>query len=477
MPVTQYKTGDIINGRRLVLVPQPGPQSVFVSLANAPDIVFGGARGGGKTIAELLDWAIHAELYGPYARGIVVRTEYTQLDDIIDKCRSYFSQMGVTVGGVPATAKWPNGAILKFRHVRSMADAEKYQGHGYTRVYAEELTNWPDLRPVLSLKATLRSADAPVGFRATCNPGGPGHALVRERYRIPDYPLEPYEFYSPADEENLIFIPSRLEDNPALSVNDPKYTARVRVAAGSKEMAKAWIEGRWDITPNSFVSDVWEPQYQRVPYFEPPATWQIASGFDHGFSRPSALYFAAISDGTPVKIRGEDRYFPVNSVILFREVYTVEKNATGNPIPNEGLKLTNENLGALMERNWHPRSRINVADGQIFVGAGGPSIYDQMKRGGPGIYFTAADKDRISGAQLFLQYLEASSKQHPDRPGLYYTDNCTNFARTVESLQRSDKNPDDADTYGEDHAYDAVRYLLKAVAAPHGSKRMKIVGI
>lgn len=85
MPVTQYKTGDIINGRRLVFVPQPGPQSVFVSLANAPDIVFGGARGGGKTIAELLDWAIPRSFMGLTRARYCRKNQYTQLDDIIDK--------------------------------------------------------------------------------------------------------------------------------------------------------------------------------------------------------------------------------------------------------------------------------------------------------------------------------------------------------------------------------------------------------
>ena len=36
-------------------------------------------------------------------------------------------------------------------------EPEKYQGHDYTRVYFEELTNYPDFRPVMKIKATLRS--------------------------------------------------------------------------------------------------------------------------------------------------------------------------------------------------------------------------------------------------------------------------------------------------------------------------------
>ena len=40
--------------------------------------------------------------------------------------------------------------------------------------------------PILKLMATLRSsAGVPVGFRATGNPGGPGHQWVKARYIDP----------------------------------------------------------------------------------------------------------------------------------------------------------------------------------------------------------------------------------------------------------------------------------------------------
>lgn len=51
---------------------------------------------------------------------------------------------------------WPNGAVLDFRYLERDADADKYQGRDYTRVYVQELTQFPDHKPADNLKATLR---------------------------------------------------------------------------------------------------------------------------------------------------------------------------------------------------------------------------------------------------------------------------------------------------------------------------------
>ena len=61
-----------------------------------------------------------------------------------------------------------------------------HQGHSYSRVYVEELTNFPDPTPVMKLKVTLRSAaGVPVSFRATVNPGGPDRVLCEMLVECP----------------------------------------------------------------------------------------------------------------------------------------------------------------------------------------------------------------------------------------------------------------------------------------------------
>jgi len=79
------------------------------------------------------------------------------------------------MAGGQVALRVPSGAVIYFRYLDNDADADLYQGHDYSRVYVEELTQFPTPGPVDKLKATLRSAaGAPCRFRATCNPGGPG---------------------------------------------------------------------------------------------------------------------------------------------------------------------------------------------------------------------------------------------------------------------------------------------------------------
>jgi phage terminase large subunit len=112
-----------------------------------------------------------------------VRRTRTALEPTIARARQIYTADGAAWNEARSCFVWPSGAILYFRYLDRDADADLYQGHDYSRVYVEELTQFPDPRAVDKLKATLRSAaGAPCGFRATCNPGGAGHAWVKARY-------------------------------------------------------------------------------------------------------------------------------------------------------------------------------------------------------------------------------------------------------------------------------------------------------
>src|SRR5215472_12067350 len=204
--------------RRSCWTAQTGPQS---DLIRCPvfEVFYGGARGGGKTDGVLGEWIRHAQDYGEHAIGIMFRRSITQLVETIERSRAIYSQLGATYQEQQKMWRFPNGARLRFAYLERDADADAYQGHSYTRVYVEEIGTFPSDKPILKLMATLRSgAGVPIGFRATGNPGGPGHQWVKARYIDPA--PSGWRIISDANTGlERIYIPSRVTDNQYLGAD------------------------------------------------------------------------------------------------------------------------------------------------------------------------------------------------------------------------------------------------------------------
>jgi hypothetical protein len=213
--------------------PQPGPQTALLACP-VFEVFFGGARGGGKTDGMLGEWASHADLHGKNAVGLMVRRERMQLLETIERSRQIYGPLGARYNDQDKMWRWPNGARLRFAYLEGDADADAYQGHSYTRVYVEELGTFPSASPVLRLMATLRSGQGVrCGFRATGNPGGPGHHWVKARYIDPNpagWEVRKFTFENPwtreTVEQDRVFIPSKLRDNKFLG---PEYVANLQM--------------------------------------------------------------------------------------------------------------------------------------------------------------------------------------------------------------------------------------------------------
>ena len=284
---------------------QRGPQGAFVA-SDVFEVVYGGARGGGKTDAALGDFALHAGKHGAGAKGLLVRRTRTALTPTIARARQIYTADGAAWNEARSCFVWPSGAILYFRHLDRDADADLYQGHDYSRVYVEELTQFPDPRAVDKLKATLRSATGvPCGFRATCNPGGAGHAWVKARYiDAGAYEVVSESFVNPFDGAisrlDRVFIPARLMDNPLLMERDPNYVARL-AQSGSAELVRAWLEGDWSVVQGAFFSE-WSGRNILTP-FEVPRFWTRFRSFDWGYAAPFSVGWWAVVSET-IDLRG-----------------------------------------------------------------------------------------------------------------------------------------------------------------------------
>jgi hypothetical protein len=410
--------------------PQPGPQVALLT-CDVFEVFFGGARGGGKTDGMLGEWASHAGRHGQHASGIMVRRSRTELTDTIERSRELYSRLGASFNETEKLWRFPGGARLRFAYLENDSDAETYQGHAYTRVYVEEVGNFPRPEPIMKMMATLRSANGvPVGFRATGNPGGPGHQWVRARYVDPA-PLGYKVITDPETSLERVYIPSRIGDNAQLLENDPSYINRLK-ASGSPELVRAWLEGDWTVVTGAFF-----PEF----------------GLHH-ICAPLALpkHWVAVSDG-------ELQQFPRGAIVNYREWYGMPPGR-----PNVGLKLTAEEVadGILAREDSGEKIDMSVIDPAAFTADGGPSHAERMSK--RGVFFQRADNARIGklGAIAGWDLLRQRLKGEDDRPMIYFFSTCVDIIRTLPAMQHDEKRPEDVDTDAEDHAADSVRYACAA---------------
>ena len=453
--------------RIVTIGPQPGPQASLLSCP-ANEILYGGARAGGKSYGILLDWLAHEARYGHYARGILFRRTIPELEDMLEKARAILPGFGWRYAEQRRTWQAPSGATLKMRYLERDAHADRYQGHQYSWMGLDELGSWPRPDPINKLRATLRSVH--VGDRvrmvASANPGGVGHNWIRKRYINPVPPYRLQHVDTELSHWTICYIPARFEDNRILYREDPGYLERA--TAGLPEwLARAWADGNWDIVAGGALDDLWGP-HLILPRFKVPKTWRVDRSFDWGSTAPFSVCWWAEANGEEATLPDGRKFCPPKGTLIqIAEWYGA--TAIGE---NKGLKLSakavaqgiKEREEILRRDGWvNAPIRPGPADNQIRNVNETDSDSIEKKMADEGVYWTESDKrpgSRKVGLQLIRDRLEAS--QTREGPALYFMDNCRASIAILPTLPRDEKDPDDIDTNADDHIADAVKYRCLA---------------
>lgn len=412
------------------------------------ELLFGGARGGGKTDAGLVWLTNGIEI--PGYRALVIRKNSTDLSDWSDRAIKFYKGLGANIIGRPITVIFPSGAKIETGHLKDDQAYTKYQGQEYQRILIEELTQIPDEKRYLQLIASCRSTikDLKAQVFNTTNPGGAGHVWVKKRWQIDKYPRGGVIIQDEISGRKRIFIPSLITDNPTLVENDPDYVKSLDALRSTDvELWKAWRMGDWDTFAGQYFQE-WAPQLHVVPSFSPKDNTTIIGGMDWGRTDAFAFYLDVVE-----KVVGDD-FDDFYRTRTFFEAYGTNRS------PKDWSQYIKKKL------EIYKVSLDDIAwvrcDNQIFnVGNdSSKSIYDQFCdederwRG----KLLAASKDRIGGWEVLHNWLSIA----PD--GLPYWQiaaNCTNFIDTFPSLIHDENRVEDVDTDGEDHAADAQRYMKK----------------
>ena len=410
----------------VVFAPNEGPQTEFLA-ASETDVLYGGAAGGGKSYAMLVDPLRYA--HRAAHRGLIIRRSMPELRELIDKSRELYPKAfpGCKYREVEKMWNFPSGAKIEFGFLERDADVYRYQGQAYSWIGFDEITHLPTEFSWNYLASRLRTTDSEITpyMRCTANPGGVGAHWVKKRYIDPaDY----NESFEGSDGLTRKFIPAKLDDNPYLA-KDGRYEKMLMALPPTQR--KQLLEGNWDVNEGAAFTE-FNLEEHVIPPFEIPINWERVKGIDYGYASESACVWATIdpSDGT---------------LIVYRELY--QKGLTGQDL---GYAITEMEL-------QDPFSVAGVLDTAAWnrTGTTGPTVGETLVRQGHKL--RRADKNRIQGKIQIHEYLRV---QHTGRPKIQIFNTCPNLIREIQSIPLDSSNPEDVDTRAQDHAYDALRYLI-----------------
>ena len=415
-----------ISQANVVFRPNDGPQTDFLA-APEIDVLYGGAAGGGKSYAMLVDPLRYA--HRAAHRALILRRSMPELRELIDKSRELYPQAfpGCKFREVEKLWNFPSGAKVEFGFLERDADVYCYQGQAYSWIGFDEITHLPTEFSWNYLASRLRTTDSEIKpyLRCTANPGGIGAHWVKKRYVTPMIPNESFEG---SDGLSRKFIPARLEDNPYLSY-DGRYEQMLQ--ALPEVQRRQLLEGNWDITEGAAFTE-FDSNIHIITPFDIPLGWERLKGIDYGYASESACIWGAVdpTDGT---------------LIIYRELY--QKNLTGVDLASVITRMEVQD----------PYSVQGVLDTSAWARTGttGPTVGETLQRAGHKL--RRADKNRIQGKIQIHEYLRV---QQSGRPRLQIFNVCPNLIRELQGIPLDKSNPEDVDTHAPDHAYDALRYLI-----------------
>lgn len=287
----------------LVLRPQAGPQEAFLS-SPADITIYGGAAGGGKTYALLLEPLRHID--NPGFGAVIFRRQATQIlseGGLFDNAVEMYTPIGATMKQTPQpTAIFPSGAKVSFRHLGSDKEVHAWQGSQICLICYDELTHFTEHQFFYMLSRNRSTCGVRPYIRATCNPdadswvadfiswwiGDDGYAIrersgkIRYFARIDgeilwaDTREELAEKYGNEAVKSVSFIASSIFDNKALLEVNPDYIASLNALPVVER--ERLLKGNWKIRPAGGL--YFKPEQTRIVKAVPDRIVAAARAWD-----------------------------------------------------------------------------------------------------------------------------------------------------------------------------------------------------
>ncbi len=410
-------------------------QKAFID-ADAQEVLFGGAAGGGKSFGQIVDALLFALKYKG-SKQLVLRRTFAELDKSLIRCAlSLYPREIYTFNSSSHIMKFKNGSVIDFGYCASENDVYQYQSAEYDVVRFDELTHFTEAQYLYLISRVRGTSGYPKQIKSSTNPGGIGHSWVKKRFIDKGVRNTPF---TAEDGMQRIFIPSLLSDNDFLAKGDPEYKNRL-LALPEKEK-KALLYGDWDIFEGQYFSE-FDRQIHICDAFTVPRSWRKYRTIDYGLDRLVCLWIAVAPDGC---------------AYVYREIAMSDM-----PISKAAAAIT--------ERT--PK------DEEIYATLAPPDLWARSQESGKskaalfsehGINFTKTANDRETGWLAIKELLQTKD----NKVGLKIFSFCNELIRCLPALVRDKLKPSDCANEPHDitHAPDALRGFAIFYARPASSER------
>ena len=205
------------------------------------EALYGGAAGGGKSEALLMDALKSVHVPG-YA-ALILRRTFADLSlpgAIMSRSHEWLSGTDAHWSGVDKRWTFPSGATLTFGYLDTEADKYRYQGSELQMIGFDELTQFSEAMYSYLFTRLRRKATIPVKprMRGATNPGGIGHKWVKARFVD--------------DPRDRVFVPATFRDNPFINHEEyERYISRADVTT-ARQMRGEWIQNSGGLVYSAF---------------------------------------------------------------------------------------------------------------------------------------------------------------------------------------------------------------------------------
>jgi len=436
--VTEEDSADIKATGKKVLY-EPTPKQAEFHAAGEDIVLYGGAAGGGKSYAMLIDCLRFAQEED--YRGLLIRRTSPMLKELIGVSRSLYPKAfpGAKYNKSENVWYFPSGATIQFGYLDRPEDLDNYQGLPYSYIGFDEIQHQRSDEGFLYLMSRLRSANPRIQcyIRASANPGG--SPWVKETF-IDPAPANT-TFYKGG--LSYRFIPAKLEDNPYLDTpvgNEEISPYRKMLQALPEVKRKQLLEGDW--LAGDDVMFQFHPAVH-VTDEMPPIHWAVTNALDYGFKDPAASLWAASDPQT-------------GRLHVYAELESLQHEHA------QWAKAVKEKEGYI------PQGIDRVIDASVFKMTGhiGPGVREEIRR--YGLAPRPADRNREAGWNQIHQRLYVN----PDDglPMILIHSSCKKLIDQLSTARSNEKKPDDIDerrlkSHGRTHHWDlldTLRYLCMA---------------